>query len=125
LSDHDEFDEVFGDYGKFVGHVSKTGEIDGSAMARLPQIEADEDGVEDEVILGKKVVTYLLYASGRDLHDFTVTAREGEIEIKTSEFTLKKSLTATVDPATARATYRNGVLSLKVRRTTRGANGRP
>jgi HSP20 family molecular chaperone IbpA len=116
LSDHDDFDEVFRDFHRFVGPVSGSGVIDESAMADLPQLDDESVEVEDELILGSENVTYLLYAAGRELEDFSISAGEEELEVRTREFTVRKALGARVDPTGARASYRNGVLSVKMKR---------
>jgi hypothetical protein len=118
MSDHDDFDEVFRDFRRFVGPVSGSNPADEGVLANLPQIEADDEPeVDDELILGIEDVTYLLFAADRQLGDFAVSAREDELEVKTSDFTVRKPLGVRVDPTGAQTAYRNGVLSVKLKRS--------
>jgi hypothetical protein len=117
MSDHDEFDEIFRGFDRFVGPVSERSAIDESALADLPQLEGAEGlDVDDELILGTDDVTYLLHAADRELEDFIVSAREEELEVRTPEFTARRALGVRVDPAGARVSYRNGVFSVKLKR---------
>ena len=118
MSDHDESDEIFRDFRRFVGPTSGSGTIGDSALANLPQIELpDSVDVDDELILGLEAVTYLLHAAGRLLEDFAVSTSEQELEVRTPGFVVKRALGVRVDPSGARATYRNGVFSLRLKRS--------
>ncbi len=114
MSDHDDFDEIFRDFHRFVGPVSGSGAIDESAMADLPQLEDEGTEVDDELILGANDVTYLLHAPDRKLEEFSVSAGEEELEVRTREFTVRRALGVRVDPAGAKTSYRNGVFSVKL-----------
>ncbi len=116
MSDHDDFDEIFRDFHRFVGPVSGSGAIDESAMADLPQLEDEGTEVDDELILGANDVTYLLHAPDRKLEEFAVSAGEEEREVRTREFTVRRALGVRVDPAGAKTSYRNGVFSVKLKR---------
>jgi len=118
MSDHDEFDEIFRDFRRFVDPAPGQDGIDDSALADLPQLEGMDIDVEDEVIRGTHEVTYLLYAGRMALEDFSVSVHEEEVEVRTRGFTTRRPLGASVDPDDARTSYRNGVYSVKVRRRT-------
>jgi len=70
----------------------------------------------DEVIVGRNVVAYLLQAPGYDSNDFLVSVYDDSIEVKTNDFIRRKMLGSKVYPESAVTTYRNGVLSIRMKR---------
>ena len=69
-----------------------------------------------EVIVGREEVAYLLHAPGYDSHDFLVSVSDDSIEVKTNDFIRRKMLGSTVHPESAVTIYRNGVLSVRMKR---------
>ena len=98
MSDHDDFDEIFRDFHRFVGPVSGSGAIDESAMADLPQLEDEGTEVDDELILGANDVTYLSSCTGPQAGGVFRLAGEEELEVRTREFTVRRALGVRVDP---------------------------
>ncbi len=117
MSDDEDFDEVFGDLSAFVGVVTPDPKVDDSAFGGIHQIE---DGgsplVDDELILGDDFVTYIINLPGRALEGFTLVAGESEIELTSGDFRVRKRLGVRVDGDDAITEYRNGVLSVRLRR---------
>ncbi len=70
----------------------------------------------DEVIVGRKEVAYLLHAPGYDSNDFLVSVYDDSIEVKTNDFIRRKMLGSKVHPESAVTTYRNGVLSVRMKK---------
>jgi hypothetical protein len=117
MSDSDDIDEVLRDLHRFAERRSKYIPLDDGAFGDVPQIEADgESGPEDELILGDDYVTYLIFAVEHEVADFSISADEDSIVVKTDDFTVKRELGMRVDPEYASTTYANGVLSVKLKR---------
>ncbi|MDA4136745.1 MAG: hypothetical protein OK449_07105 [Thaumarchaeota archaeon] len=117
MSDPDEIDEVFRDLRRFAERRSEYIAVDNSAFVGLPQIDTDDGfALEDELILGDDYVTYLIFADERKITDFSISMEEDWIEVKTVDFTVKKTLGMRVDPEDPSTSYANGVLSVKVKR---------
>jgi HSP20 family molecular chaperone IbpA len=70
----------------------------------------------DEVIEGNDRITYVLNAPGYSRDDFRVSVLDDSVEVKTKDFLRRRGLGTTVEPETAETTYRNGVLSVTVRK---------
>ncbi len=70
----------------------------------------------DEVITGKDRMTYLLNAPGYTQEDFLVSVLDDAVQVKTPDFLRRRGFGTRVDPASAKTTYRNGVLSVEIRR---------
>ena len=70
----------------------------------------------DEVIVGRKEVAYLLHAPGYDSDDFLVSVDDDSLEVKTNDFIRRRMLGSEVHPESAVTTYRNGVLSVRMKR---------
>ena len=70
----------------------------------------------DEVIVGREDLAYLLHAPGYDSNDFLVSVSDDSIEVKTNDFIRRKMLGSMVHPESAVTIYRNGVLSVRMKR---------
>ncbi len=70
----------------------------------------------DEVILGSREVAYILQVPGYEQGDFLVSVDGDSLEIKTKDFVRRKELGAIVKPETVAVTYRNGILSVRMKR---------
>ena len=106
----DLFEELFG----FAERVLQ--EPLGVLSPEMPKLDAVHRGEPDEVIAGAKEVAYLLQAPGYDSEDFLVSVYDDSLEVKTRDFIRRKMLGAKVHPESAVRTYRNGVLSVRMKR---------
>ena len=84
--------------------------------ARGAELQPAQRKEPDEVIVGRDDVTYLLHAPGYDSNDFLVSVYDDSIEVKTNDFIRRKMLGSGVYPESALTTYRNGVLSVRMKR---------
>lgn len=117
MTDRDGFDEVFRDLSTFAGGTDSSGKLDDSAFGEMRQLEGCAAPlVDDELIVGEDFVTYLLYTPDFDLASFSLVSRDGDIEVTAGASTFRRTLDARVDAEDASAEYRNGVLSVKLRR---------
>lgn len=115
MSDPEDFDEVLRNMSRF-GETKDSEKIDDMPFRDLEQLEDDyRFSPEDELILGDDYITYLLFAEGRDLSDFSVMTGETGLEVKTEDFIVKKEIGMRVDPEDSTTTYRNGVLSVRLK----------
>ncbi len=115
MNDSHDQDSVFEEmFQEFIRLAEKLFEetIEPRGRGATLQTEAEPD----EVIVGRETVTYLLNAPGYDREDFLVSVREDSVEVKTKDFLRRRGLGTTVEPDTAETTYRNGVLSVNVRK---------
>ena len=84
--------------------------------ARGSGLQPVQSHESDEVIVGREEVAYLLHAPGYDSNDFLVSLSDDSIEVKTNDFIRRKMLGSTVHPESAVTIYRNGVLSVRMKR---------
>jgi HSP20 family molecular chaperone IbpA len=82
----------------------------------VPRPEQKAQGEPDELVVGKDAVTYILHAPGYTAKEFLVSVLEDSVEVKTRDFLRRRPLEVNVDPASAKTTYNNGVLSISLRR---------
>ena len=73
-----------------------------------------EEKEPGELIEGSDEVTYVLMAPGRTRMDLDVKAEDDRLRIESYDFKIVKLLGCVVDPTTAKTTYVNGVLSVRV-----------
>lgn len=73
-----------------------------------------EEVYTGELIEGAEGVTFVLIAPGYSRRELSVKAGADRLVIEASDFKIAKPLGCTVDPNTARSTYVNGVLSVRV-----------
>jgi HSP20 family molecular chaperone IbpA len=78
--------------------------------------EAESERGEEELIVGRDYITYVLDARGYSKEDLLVSVLEDEIEVKGPDFIVKKRLPESVVPDTAVSTFRNGLLSVRVKK---------
>lgn len=115
MTESDDVDEVLRDLKRFAER-REVEKIDDEPFRELAQLEDDyQFSPDDELILGDDYVTYILFAEGRQLTDFSVSTGESELEVKTEDFTVKKELGFRVDPEDSTTTYSNGILSVRLR----------
>jgi len=74
------------------------------------------DPQPDEVLDGRDSVTYILHAPGHELSDFDVSIAGGEINVTAEGVNLSRRLPARVDGSSAVTDYRNGILSVRVKK---------
>lgn len=116
MSDYDEFDEIFHRLQRYGEPSSTEDAIGDDAFRGIPQLEDAESALDDELIIGDDTITFLLFAKGNALGDFSVITREHALEVKTRKFSVKKELRFRVDAERPWTTYKNGVLSVKLKR---------
>jgi hypothetical protein len=118
MSEPDDIDEVLRDLRKFSQTTPEKFRIDESAFECVPDIEAETIGdiPEDELILGDDYITYLIFAEDRRMEDFYVSTEADQIEVKTEDFTVKRTLGLRVMEEEPLTTYANGILSVRLRR---------
>lgn len=80
------------------------------------QLGGEQEQEREELIVGKDYITYVLDARGYSKEDILVSVLDDEIEVKGPDFIVKKRLPERVAPETAVSTFRNGVLSVRVKR---------
>lgn len=122
MSDPDDIDEVFRDLRRFAAGGKEPFDIDDDTFHDVPQLEPveDENAPEDELILGGDYVTYLVYAEKGGVEDFLVVAEEDSIQVKTEDFSVRRTIESRVDPREpVRSHYSNGVLSIRVKTLVR------
>ena len=84
--------------------------------ARGTELQPVQSHEPDELIVGREEVAYLLHAPGYDSNDFLVSVSDDSIEVKTNDFIRRKMLGSMVHPESAVTIYRNGVLSVRMKR---------
>lgn len=115
MSEYGDIDDFFEEFFKLARQIFAQ-----SAGWSGHQSESESRAVQrsepDEVIIGPKEITYLLEAPGYTPDDFLVSIFDDTIEVKTREYMWRKELGSTVYPESAVTTYRNGVLSVRIKR---------
>jgi HSP20 family molecular chaperone IbpA len=112
LSEFDDFDDMMNDLLELAGRI--LGQPQGMALSHAPVQPEPEH--PDEVIEGRERITYILHAPGYTEEQLRVSVRSREIEVATPDFTRRTPLHSSVDPATAKSQFRNGVLSVSVKK---------
>jgi HSP20 family molecular chaperone IbpA len=94
----------------------------GDALAELARA-AEEDLTRDggggapdegELIEGPQDVTFVLVIPGYRRGDIGVYAEQGRLKVESYDFKIVRCLGSPIEPTTARTTYVNGVLSVRV-----------
>ncbi len=115
MSEYGDIDDIFEEFFKLARQI-----FDQSAGLSGHQSRGEASVAEgsepDEVIVGPKEVTYLLEAPGYATDDFLVSVFDDTIDVKTGEGMWRRELGSTVFPESAVTTYRNGVLSVRMKR---------
>ena len=75
-----------------------------------PEVESDPG----ELIEGADEVTFIMVAPGRTRMDLDVKAEDDRLRVESYDFKIVRPLHCIVDPSTAKTTYVNGVLSVRV-----------
>lgn len=111
MSEFDGFNSILEDMLRLAEQLFN----ESAQLTPVPARQAQE--VEpDELIEGRDRFTYILNAPGYEQDQLLVSVLEDEIDVKAPDFALKKHLSGRVDPGTAESKYRNGVLSVTVRK---------
>jgi HSP20 family molecular chaperone IbpA len=117
MSDREGIDEVFRDLATFTGESLADPKLDDSAFGGMDQLECDtEPPVDDELILSEDYVTYIAYSAECDMENFSVSTVGSDIEVTAGDFKVRRLLLVRVDEEYVTAEYRNGVLSVRLRR---------
>lgn len=112
MSGFDDFDDIMDDLVRIAGRL-----LDGDPGAALSQHTLPKAQEErDEIIDGRDRVTYVLQAPGHDEGDFRVDVARDEVDVDAPDIEVRRRLPSPVDPKTAVTSYRNGVLSVSVRK---------
>jgi hypothetical protein len=116
---YDDFSDLLDTFAKLTEHMLNSGSFEEEFFAIIPRetILQDEGNAEKgELIVGKNYVTYLLSASQRNIKDFGVSVEAGRLKISFDGSEIVEILKVSVDPKSLVTTYRNGVLSVRLRR---------
>ncbi len=117
MSDREGIDEVFRDLAAFAGVLPADPKFDGAVFGEMDQLEEDAaPPVDDELILAEDYVTYIAYCEGCDMERFSVSTVGSDIEVTAGDFRVRRLLLVRVDEEDVTAEYRNGVLSVRLRR---------
>ncbi len=112
MSDHEGFDRIFEDMIRFAEELFG-GFVPGAvAVPGTVQTQAERD----ELIERGDSFNYILNAPGYEEGQLLVSVLDDEISVKTPDFVAKKSLPSRVDADSAVSKYRNGVLSVTVKK---------
>lgn len=110
-----EFDEMFQEFVRLAEKLFE-GTLEPRGYRSNVRTEQSADADLDEVIVGKDRITYILHAPGYSKEEFLVSVLDDSVEVKTKDFLRRRSLSKPVEPGSAETTYRNGVLSVNVKR---------
>jgi len=111
LSDIDDADELFRQMFRLMEQLM----VGQSSRVRTPATEA-ADRRDDELIEGDDEVTYLLHLPSEEGEPTEVSVSEDAIEVTGSGMHKKRSLPSRVDPKSAKKEFRNGILSVRMRK---------
>ena len=114
MSEFGDVDDLFEDLFRFAERLLEQPLL--PQRPRGAELQPAHTREPDEVIVGRDDVTYLLHAPGHDSNDFLVSVYDDSIEVKTNDFIRRKMLGSGVYPESAVTTYRNGVLSVRMKR---------
>ncbi len=115
MSEFGDVDDLFEELFKFAERLLEQPLVL-QPRVRGTGLQPSQRNEPDEVIEGSRDVDYLLHAPGYDSNDFLVSVYDDSIEVKTNDFMRRKVLGSTVYPESAVTTYRNGVLSVRMKR---------
>ena len=115
MSEFGDVDDLFEELFRFAERLLERPPLR-QPQARGSKLQPVQSHEPDEVIVGRKEVAYLLHAPGYDSNDFLVSLSDDSIEVKTNDFIRRKMLGSMVYPESAVTTYRNGVLSVRMKR---------
>ena len=118
MSEFGDVDDLFEELFRFAERLMEQPLLS-QPRARGTGLQPVQSKEPDEVIVGREEVAYLLHAPGYDSNDFLVSVSDDSIEVKTKDFIRRKMFGSIVHPESAVTTYRNGVLSVRMKR--RGA----
>ncbi|MDG6920052.1 MAG: Hsp20/alpha crystallin family protein [Nitrososphaerota archaeon] len=76
--------------------------------------KAEEEADPGELIEGADEVSFVLMAPGHTRVDIDVKAEDDRLRVESYDFKIVKLLRCVVDPSTAKTTFVNGVLSVRV-----------
>lgn len=110
MSEFDDFDAFFEEV------LEVTQRLLGTSVAaggQLQEAEPDER-VRDELLESKDLITYLLDAPGRTSDELKVSVSADEVSVTLPDFVAKKHFPSKVDPSSAKVSYNNGILSVRV-----------
>ncbi len=109
-----------------IPQVEKFGDVSETGDSKIPQSSQDYE-LLSEVIEGESEISIITEMPGIDKNDIKLNAGEDKIEInvttKGHEFHRTLNLPCKVKPETTKATYKNGVLGIKIGRAEKKAKG--
>ncbi len=112
MSEPDEFDALFDEIMKISIRLLNESPIPVRAQTQGLEAKAELD----ELVEGEDEFRYILEKPGLAEEEVRVTAGNSEIRVETPSFSKTLRLDARVDPRTLRKEYRNGVLSVRVKK---------
>ena len=112
MSESDDFDDVMDDLLELAERLFR--QPRGMALSQAPATTEPE--TPDEVIEGSHRVTYILHAPGYTEEQLRVDVSDTKIEVSAPDFTRTVPLRSRVEPQTATRQFRNGVLSVSVKK---------
>ncbi|MDV3244388.1 MAG: Hsp20/alpha crystallin family protein [Nitrososphaerales archaeon] len=112
MSEFDNFDRIFEEMIRIAERIFDASPVGFEATPHAVQREAPSD----EIIERKDSMVYILNAPGYEEGQLLVSVLEDEVEVKAPDFMIKKPLPSRVNPASASCKYRNGVLSVTVKK---------
>jgi len=115
MSDFRDPDDFFQEFIRLAGRIFDE-TILSDRFASAGEVPMMQRGEADEVIMGRGEITYILHAPGYSPEDFLVSILDDVIEVKTKDFVRRRALGSRVLPDNAITTYRNGMLSVRIKR---------
>ncbi len=112
MSEFDSFDRMFNEMIRIAERIFDAEPLGFEATPHAVQREAPSD----EIIEREDSVVYILNAPGYEEGQLLVSVSDDEVEVKAPDFIVKKPLPSRVDPTSASSKYRNGVLSVEMKK---------
>ena len=112
MSEFDEFDRILEEIVRMTTRMMNPDQ-GANVNAERPERPTAEP---DELIDGKDSVTYVLQAPGYRASDLDVSFGSGEITVRAPDFSVSKPLPEDAEISSAVTEYRNGILSVRMRK---------
>ena len=113
MSEFDDIDDIMNDLMRIAGRLLEGAGGNAPSQPVLKQRQKED---LDEVIDGRDRLTYVLQAPERSEADFRVKVERDELGVSAPGIEISRRLPSPVDPKTAVTSYRNGVLSVSVKK---------
>jgi len=113
LSDPYDFESIFEEMVRLTERLFGGQDAGPAVVRRMEREEAERD----ELIERADSFEYILTAPGYQQRELLVSVQDRGVEVKTPDFIARKEFPSRVDPDTAASHYRNGVLSVTVKKS--------